>query len=294
MARRRLLLLALMAVITISGCATMESSKRTETAYAAQSQEVFRGAITLPTAKEEKEGPSLSSCDGKGADHWLSEASCLADLRSGRCTYYTPGYTGNKGRNPVGERGRVLRPLSQDACVLEDTKYGKRWVAHQEGEYFRYESDGIVYANNICGNKAYKVSYRNTVPATTKASPTTVDACQALGLSGGNFSTKINQNKAECWETVTVYLPSVGTTTPVARGPSWRERNRDTIITGAKIVGGVAIIGGIGYCIVSGTCNGFFERGADVAGATTATTTEGAVGGWAIGSNGSSGGGGIQ
>lgn len=161
-----------------------------------------------------------------------TQSACERAVVTGTYQGYTPRYFGGNKKYPIDGVTRVVAPLEHTACVLMDTTSGRKWVAQEAGDKFRFrvESDGSLrqppYARNDCGNRVYSISFpqeeqpaapaREEKKVKVATNPVQVaggvareplrDACSELGLFGENFVNKVDERgRMYCEEEVPWY-----------------------------------------------------------------------------------------
>ncbi len=328
MARKSLLFLALMVVIAISGCASAPTSQtRREVVYASVGRQP--SATVEPTramgqyqpiaavAKEEffpaqqsvSPAPAIApiGCNGRGPEYFASAEDCSAAMFSGECSYYTPRFYGNRGRNPVDGVTKVALPLHSSACVREYTVYGVAWVPQKKGDLFRFrkkagmdEVEFVPYARNDCGNPVKGIVYPRRVVTTASPPQQEVPPPQPPAVA------QVQQAPAPVVATpappsVAILTGNICTDSGFVGEqyyPGWTPRGDlacfeklpwyawENLKTPVAYVTTVAIVGGVAYCATTGRC-GFWKKSR---GGSPTTTGGGPVGG--SGTGGPVGGGG--
>lgn len=191
MAQKSLLLLTLMVVATISGCAS--SPTRVEVARAAMGRQ--EKAVSAPAPTTVTFTPV--GCKG-GPKYFDSAKDCESTMQSGECSYYTPVNKAGYGSNPVDGKTKFAVPVEEPVCALMRTVNGDHWVAQPAGTEFRFgkEKDGtfskIPYALHACGNRVMDIFYPQPKKVVSAAAPAQRNICAEKGYSGDEYFTGID------------------------------------------------------------------------------------------------------
>lgn len=208
-AQKSLLFLALMVVITISGCASAPTRREVlleATGYRGARTE--QSSVSAATIAQEKTtsavAHTLTGCNGTGSDRFLTMSACIATMSSGVCAYYTPKKT---TREKEGEAPYDVVPLEGDACVSLSIEGGNVAIVPQrKGTNYR-SRNGVLFARNDCGNHAGEIyifpppapaqGQQAPAPALATAPAYSQNICEAQGYSGNQYFPGFNPDGTE-------------------------------------------------------------------------------------------------